>query len=63
MNAKEFNKRYSIGHMFVYESQSLSDGAKIVKMVAQAVDSKGGPVVEINRIPYFVRCEKLKSVN
>lgn len=47
MNAKEFNKRYSIGHMFVYESQSLSDGAKIVKMVAQAVDPKEAQLLRL----------------
>ncbi|MFJ5441726.1 hypothetical protein [Pectobacterium sp. CHL-2024] len=59
MNAGEFNKKHKVGSIFVHSARSLH-GSRLVKTVDIASDYNCGAIVEINKVPYFVRINTLK---
>lgn len=62
INASEFNKKYKVGSMFIYQSCPILRGGQIVKTVGPARDFKvSGTVVEINQEPYFVKVTALTA--
>lgn len=62
INASEFNEKYKVGSMFIYQSCPILRGGSIVKTVGPARDFKvSGTVVEINQEPYFVKVTVLTA--
>ncbi|CVA12585.1 Uncharacterised protein [Serratia marcescens] len=62
INASEFNEKYKVGSMFIYQSCPILRGGPIVKTVGPARDFKvSGTVVEINQEPYFVKITALTA--
>nr|WP_261154605.1 hypothetical protein [Serratia ficaria] len=62
MNASEFNAKYKVGSLFIYQSCSILRGGPIVKTVGPARDfTASGTVVEINQAPYFVKATALTA--
>ncbi|BEM86452.1 hypothetical protein SME46J_09220 [Serratia marcescens] len=62
INASEFNEKYKVGSMFIYQSCPILRGGPIVKTVGPARDFKiSGTVVEINQEPYFVKVTTLTA--
>lgn len=61
MGADEFNKKYAVGHSFMYCPNPILRGGKIVKTADVARDFNCGSIVEINLEPYFVKIDTLKS--
>ncbi|EEQ05855.1 hypothetical protein [Yersinia bercovieri] len=59
MKAGEFNRRYPVGKVFIYQPCKFLRGGKSVKTVGPAHDFDSATVVEINKEPYFDNTESL----
>lgn len=59
MKAKEFNQKYSVGSVFIYQPNPVLRGGKVVSTVDLARDCRDVSVVEINQEPYFANIKSL----
>lgn len=59
MKAKEFNQRYPVGSVFIYQPNPVLRGGKVVSTVDLARDCRDVSVVEINQEPYFANIKSL----
>nr|WP_113865503.1 hypothetical protein [Brenneria salicis]NMN90553.1 hypothetical protein [Brenneria salicis ATCC 15712 = DSM 30166]RBP64883.1 hypothetical protein DES54_106108 [Brenneria salicis ATCC 15712 = DSM 30166]RLM31599.1 hypothetical protein BHG07_04905 [Brenneria salicis ATCC 15712 = DSM 30166] len=64
MNAKEFNRKYSVGSRFIYLTGPAYLGGKVVRTKDIARDfEKSGAIVEISLAPFFVKLSSLKPAD
>lgn len=59
MTAAEFNKRYPVGSVFIYQPNKALRGGRAVRTTAPANQFKQGAIVEINVEPCFARIDAL----
>ncbi|MXP48703.1 hypothetical protein FD733_02220 [Pantoea sp. Eser] len=59
MQAEEFNARYPVGSLFIYQPCKFLRGGDVVRTVDVARDLKAIAVVEINVEPYFANIKSL----
>ncbi|WP_314140386.1 hypothetical protein [Buttiauxella noackiae] len=59
MKAAEFNQKYPVGTVFIYQPCKALRGGRAVKTIDEARDMKDVTVVEINQEPYFANIHSL----
>ena len=58
MNAQQFNQRHAVGTIFIC---LFSEGERLVKSVAPAIETENGVFVEVNKNPWFLPVSVLDS--
>lgn len=59
LTARQFNEKYLIGHIFIYQASRFLRGGSAVKTLDRAKDEGERVIVEIDIHPYYVDIDSL----
>ncbi|MFP4863927.1 hypothetical protein ACLFLC_13465 [Providencia rettgeri] len=61
LTAQQFNEKYLVGHIFIYQESRFLRGGPAVKTLGRAKDEAERVIVEINIHPYYVDIDSLTN--